>query len=409
MYTTLPYLTLYCLTLHCVTLNYTHTYAVKLFWSKFGPFRGYYLAQVGLLSAPSLMFACFYSGFKWFLHTQLSFYVFWCPIIWQSFKKSIFQKKGCRHCFCFQISLFKFNFWKLSLLCLLNPCKTRGFSIFLCVLLLKEKKRQKIIIRISGFGFFGPKMAVSWRFLFSKNWFAETPISIVFWGCALFGPSCQKGKFWTPPQTREFWLITQKLVFCIFWVSVVFSSFSVLLFCFFVFLFCFCSVFLGSVLFRGGFKGQVRWPKGPPHLALNPPYFFGLFCFFFSFCFFEIKLFFPIKGALLLTLQCLPLFLPSFLFHFPSSLSLCLSLSLSLSLSLVFYFFLPSLFFLLYFACLFLSLCFFVLSLCFCFIKRTTSKNYFRKFLFFSPVSFLVFCLVLSFKSLFLIFVFSWY
>ena len=22
----------------------------------------------------------------------------------------------------------------------------------------------------------------------------------------------------------------------------------------------------------GGFKGQVRWPKGPPHLALNPLY-----------------------------------------------------------------------------------------------------------------------------------------
>ena len=28
----------------------------------------------------------------------------------------------------------------------------------------------------------------------------------------------------------------------------------------------------------GGFKGQVRWPKGPPHLALNPPYFFLFFC-----------------------------------------------------------------------------------------------------------------------------------
>ena len=29
--------------------------------------------------------------------------------------------------------------------------------------------------------------------------------------------------------------------------------------------------------FSGGFKGQVRWPKGPPHLALNPPYLFLLF------------------------------------------------------------------------------------------------------------------------------------
>ena len=47
-------------------------------------------------------------------------------------------------------------------------------------------------------------------------------------------------------------------------------------FCFFCscfFCFCFCFFFLG------GFKGQVRWPKGPPHLALNPPYFF-VFVFF---------------------------------------------------------------------------------------------------------------------------------
>ena len=34
------------------------------------------------------------------------------------------------------------------------------------------------------------------------------------------------------------------------------------LFCFFVGLFLFCCLFL-----FGGFKGQVRWPKGPPHLA----------------------------------------------------------------------------------------------------------------------------------------------
>ena len=44
---------------------------------------------------------------------------------------------------------------------------------------------------------------------------------------------------------------------------------------FFAFVFLFCFVF-------GGFKGQVRWPKGPPHLALNPPYVL-FFCF--SFCF----------------------------------------------------------------------------------------------------------------------------
>ena len=53
-------------------------------------------------------------------------------------------------------------------------------------------------------------------------------------------------------------------------------------------------VFFGGGCFLGRvFKGQVRWPKGPPHLALNPPYLFsfvfGLFVFcwllFFSFVF----------------------------------------------------------------------------------------------------------------------------
>ena len=63
-----------------------------------------------------------------------------------------------------------------------------------------------------------------------------------------------------------------------------FFVFVLFLFCFcfvfVLFLFCFCFVF---VLFLfGGFKGQVRWPKGPPHLALNPPY---LFVFFVAFCF----------------------------------------------------------------------------------------------------------------------------
>ena len=48
-----------------------------------------------------------------------------------------------------------------------------------------------------------------------------------------------------------------------FWVFLVFSCF----FSFFLFLFfLFCFVFL-----FGGFKGHVRWPEGPPHLALNPP------------------------------------------------------------------------------------------------------------------------------------------
>ena len=56
-------------------------------------------------------------------------------------------------------------------------------------------------------------------------------------------------------------------------------------------------LFLLFVIF-GGFKGQVRSPKGPPHLALNPPYLFslvfGLFlvCFWFVFCLFFVSFLF---------------------------------------------------------------------------------------------------------------------
>ena len=55
------------------------------------------------------------------------------------------------------------------------------------------------------------------------------------------------------------------LVFLCFFVASFFLVFlfSLSFFCFF-FVFAFC--------FFGGFKGQVRWPEGPPHLALNPPY-----------------------------------------------------------------------------------------------------------------------------------------
>ena len=97
-------------------------------------------------------------------------------------------------------------------------------------------------------------------------------------------------------------------VFCVAFVSVLFALFLfccwigfgvgscfafvfVIFFFFFSFLFLFCFCFCCFLFFCcfvsfGGFKGQVRWPKGPPHLALNPPYFLFLFFFFLFFCFF---------------------------------------------------------------------------------------------------------------------------
>ena len=86
-------------------------------------------------------------------------------------------------------------------------------------------------------------------------------------------------------------------VFCVAFVSVLFALFvfccwivfgvgSCFAFVLLLFLFFF---FWGGggcflLFFFGGFKGQVRWPKGPPHLALNPPFLvFVFFCF--AFCF----------------------------------------------------------------------------------------------------------------------------
>ena len=136
-----------------------------------------------------------------------------------------------------------------------------------------------------------------------------------------------------------------------------------LVFVFFVFC---CFVFFG------GFKGQVRWPKGPPHLALNPPYFF---LFFFCFCFFlcfplfvfsidKKTCFPPKKRSFFVYFQCLPLFLFSLFWASP----LC-SLSLSLSLSCLFlssflpvfhFLFLVFLFFLFVVFAFFVSRCSFV-------------------------------------------------
>ena len=75
---------------------------------------------------------------------------------------------------------------------------------------------------------------------------------------------------------------------------------------------CFIFLFFVLFVFLWGFKGQVRWPFGPPHLALNPPYDY-YFVFFFwgggSFCFLLLirqKLFPPQKKRhFLIVIDCL--------------------------------------------------------------------------------------------------------
>ena len=92
----------------------------------------------------------------------------------------------------------------------------------------------------------------------------------------------------------------------------------------FLFFGCFC-LFVCFCVFLGGFQGQVKWPKGPPHSALNPPFLFSFF-FFFPFFAFNRNIF-SLKRAFLLIIECLPLFLLSLFWPPPFSLPLSLSLS----------------------------------------------------------------------------------
>ena len=106
----------------------------------------------------------------------------------------------------------------------------------------------------------------------------------VFWVRAFWAKVWKKGKFWKATQKRKNLTDNWKAIFwcfCFFLGGFLFFLFFVFLFGFVLFLF----FLFFLVLFVGGFKGQVRWPKGPHHLALNPPYFFFCFCFF-VLCFF---------------------------------------------------------------------------------------------------------------------------
>ena len=135
------------------------------------------------------------------------------------------------------------------------------------------------------------------------------------------------------------------------------------------------------LVFFGGFKGQVRWPEGPPHLALNPPYLLFVFCCFFVFVFCFVSFFEGFYLALnppyLSFSFCLYFLL--FVFLFPSTffdlplflflfLCLCLSLSLSLSLSLALVFLSSFSSFFFAFFLLFCFCLFFIFSFFFAFV-----------------------------------------
>ena len=148
----------------------------------------------------------------------------------------------------------------------------------------------------------------------------------------------------------------------------------------------------------------MRWPKGPPHLALNPTYFF-LFPFLSLPLIISNRktLFSPLKRAFFCLFSSVSLCF-SLAFFWPPPFSFSVSRSLSLSLVLLF---LPScLSCLLSFGSLFYL--FLSLSSWLLFHEKNNIKLWYYKVVFFiNPFS--VSCLVFSFRSLFLIFVFSWF
>ena len=196
-------------------------------------------------------------------------------------------------------------------------------------------------------------MAVSWRLsVFLKLVCWNPYIYSVLGVRAFWAKLSKKRNCWTPPSKKkkiltDNWILVSLGSFCIF-VGFLFSPLF-LFFSFFVF------------VFIWGFKGQVRWPEGLPHLALNPPYLFSfifsflsflegvLFCLLFvyiPFLFFEESHIFPLKHG----------FFPSPFF----TISFSVSVSLSLSLSLFFSSFLPSFFFSCLLSFCLPSLCLFV-------------------------------------------------
>ena len=144
-----------------------------------------------------------------------------------------------------------------------------------------------MVTGIYEFGFFWSKNGRFVTHNFFPKKIAWNPYFYSVFGCAFSGPRCQKRQFLdTLSKKKKILTDNWKALFLVFLCFLLFLSWFFFFCCFLLFfLFClFCFVF---VLFLfGGFKGQVRWPKGPPHLALNPPYFFVFVFFVFLFCFF---------------------------------------------------------------------------------------------------------------------------
>ena len=238
-------------------------------------------------------------------------------------------------------------------------------------------------------------MAVPWRITVFQIVVLRNPhFYSVFW-VRVFWAKLSKKEIWTPTKRlSDNWKASLWYSWCFLFYFFVFVFFCL---CFLatsldpkpsLFVFCgggvvFCCVFFG------GFKGQMRWPEGPPLFLFR---WGGCFCLSFL-CFFNtIKLVFPLEKGIFLFL----------------SFSLCFSLAVvGLPLFQFFFLSLSLVFFVFFWFLLFVSFFPFVYSLLL-FHERNNIKTFNCNFCFINHLFFGGFLSCFSFKSLF-IFVFSWY
>ena len=170
-------------------------------------------------------------------------FVFFCAQLSGNFRNIAFFKKRVQKLGFSIFSVLSLNFENSLFVGLLKHYKNRGFSKFWCFLLLKEKKQAKQNDKWNFWIWvFWSKNGRFVTHMFFQKKVCWNPYFYSVLGCALFGPSCQKGKFWTPTQKRRnIWLITGKAHF---WVFFGFSFFFFFYSYFFVFLF---FVFFGRV------------------------------------------------------------------------------------------------------------------------------------------------------------------
>ena len=133
--------------------KYIYIYGEVSIWFKFGPFRGYYLVQVGAIIWSKFVFwPIFIVVSSDFCTLSYHFFVCVCvrPIIWQFSKNSVFKNRVQTFCGIF-FKFLCFEFLKILFLWLPKHYKSRGFTNVLCLLLLKERKKANKITGISVF------------------------------------------------------------------------------------------------------------------------------------------------------------------------------------------------------------------------------------------------------------------